>query len=122
MCFIKFSNIHRVAPITVGMSTDIAVYRKFPISFFIVSNVVVQGQWNSENKITLRQVKESQPLAKNTAFISSLPTPFILLAPRYIITAMGRTISFAGEPNIKARRITASIHNSLPSGSRNEAK
>ena len=48
-------------PISVGKKADSAVCFILPVSFFIVSRVVAQGQWKSEKNITLNRVKVSQP-------------------------------------------------------------
>ena len=45
----------------------------------------------------------------------------IELSVRYVINIIGKTISFAGEPNIKPSRITPSNPINLPTGSKNDA-
>ena len=54
-----------IIPIAVGKIKARAVHLRLPVSFFIVSMLVVQGQWNSENNITLSAVKVVQPLLTN---------------------------------------------------------
>lgn len=60
---IKFIIKQITAPITVGRRTETHVHLMLPLSFFIVSTVVEQGQWKSE-KITVQSaVFTVQPFA-----------------------------------------------------------
>ena len=53
---------HTTIPMTVGKAKDNAVHFALFVSLPMVIMVVEQGQWNSENSITLIAVTASQPL------------------------------------------------------------
>ena len=102
---------------------ETAVHLRLPVSFFIVRQVVEQGQCISENSITLTAVIHVQPLAISR-FLSSarLDKSMMLPAARYAIMMMGNTISLAGNPKINARRITPSKPKICANGSRKLAQ
>ena len=106
-------------PITVGTSAEIIVHLILCVSFFIVNIVVEQGQCIKENSIMLIAVIHVQPLSTNNCFntdrlSSSSIFPFAI----YAMMIIGITISFAGNPKIKARRITPSNPITLANGSK----
>ena len=43
-----FTMVHPAIPITVGIRKAAAVHLRLPVSFFMVRQVVEQGQWNRE--------------------------------------------------------------------------
>ena len=58
---------HSMSPHTVGMIAAAAVHFQLPLSFFIVRQVVEQGQCIRENTITHRAVTQVQPLSTSRA-------------------------------------------------------
>ena len=109
-------------PVKAGSKIAKMQYFILPVSFFMVSNVVVQGQWKSEKSETESAVKKSQPLFIKISVKKEL---FVLLReeePIYIISTIGSTISFAVLPRIKAKRIIPSIARSLAKGSKKSAQ
>ena len=89
-----------------------------PVSFFIVSSAVEQGQCISEKIITFTAVFTVHPFKVKSRYVSaraavSLSVP----SARYAIIIIGITVSFAGKPRIKAIRITPSSPINLPIGS-----
>lgn len=104
-------------PITVGSSIAIPVHLKLPVSFFIVRQVVEQGQCIKKIIIVQIAVIMFQPLAIKIFLISytfdiSTNSP----VDKYAISIIGITISFAGKPKINAIKITPSIPNKLANG------
>ena len=108
--FAKFANIkHEAMPIIVGTNTETIVHFQLPVSFFIVSRVVEQGQCMREKSMVLMAVSHVQPLFTNSAFRAArLSIDSILPCAIYAIIIMGMTISLAGKPRMKANRITPS--------------
>ena len=65
------------APSTVGIATATAVHLRLPVSFFIVRQVVDQGQWNRQKIAMESAVFTVQPWAAsrlNSAAWSSIST------------------------------------------------
>ena len=90
-----------------------------PVSFFIVRSVVEQGQWRSEKSIAQIAVLWVHPFwikIERMNEVSDMSVKFDEL--KYIISAIGRTISFAGSPNINARRIVPSRPKKLAGASK----
>ena len=107
-------------PASVGRSAAIKVHLILPLSFFTVSNVVEQGQCRQENITVQRAVICVQPFEIKISFTACVEKASLkTLPPLYIIRIIGRTISLAGSPNIKAVSITPSKPISFPSGSKN---
>lgn len=104
----------------VGSAKLIRVHFLLPVSFFIVIQVVAHGKWNTVKISIHSAVFIVQPFATRTAHSSVLS----LISTRlpcdiYDMRIMGTTISFAGNPSIKASRITPSSPISEPRGSKN---
>ena len=59
-------------PQTVGMRKETMVHFKLPVSFFIVSNVVVHGKCKSVNIITFIPVRIVQPLETSISFMAKV--------------------------------------------------
>ena len=60
-CQIKLVTKQRIIPQMVGRRKERNVYFMLPVSFFMVSNVVVQGKCNKVIIITLIAVNNVQP-------------------------------------------------------------
>lgn len=106
----------------VGMTAASTVHFTLAVSFLIVINVVAQGQWNKLNNIVFSAVNKVQPLStktplKESKFCISTISP----VDKYAIRRIGRTISFAGSPKIKAISIKPSKPITLAKGSKNPA-
>ena len=115
--------IHIIIPITVGNRAERTVHFILPVSFFIVCRVVEQGQCITVKIMTLTAVTQVQPFEINNCFISKrLFISTRVPCDRYIITAIGITISFAGKPRIKAIKITPSIPIICAKGSKKSAQ
>lgn len=54
-------------PVNVGMRNASAVHFQLPVSFLIVSIVVAQGKWISENSMVQMAVTQVHPLATNSS-------------------------------------------------------
>ena len=106
---------------TVGTAKETAVHFRLCVSLWIVRQVVEQGQCIKENSMVQIAVSQVQPLSTSSwrswarSFISN-----ILPVHKYDIITIGITISLAGKPRIKAKRMTPSIPSSFPSGSKKE--
>lgn len=116
---IKFTPIHTNIPTIVGIIIEIAVHLILFVSLYIVIHVVEHGQCISENITVHMAVFIVHPLISNISFIStsefvSTNCPDMV----YAISAIGKTISFAGKPSIKAIKITPSNPKILPNGSK----
>lgn len=108
-----------IIPVIVGTAKEMAVHLILCVSFFIVRQVVEQGQCINEKSITQTAVSQVQPLSIKSRFSSDkLAISIILPFDRYAIIMTGITISFAGKPRINAIRITPSRPMSFPKGSR----
>ena len=102
---------------------DIAVHFILPVSFFMVKIVVAQGQCKSEKSITEMAVAAVQPFEISISFIAVSPESSVRApSPIYPIIAIGITISLAGEPNIKLKKIMPSSPKSWANGSRKFAQ
>ena len=60
----KVVNIQRIIPQTVGIRKETIVHLRLPVSFFMVSNVVLHGKWSKVNNITLIAVSIVHPFCK----------------------------------------------------------
>lgn len=58
----KLAEKHKIIPRSVGIKAAAIVHLRLPLSFFIVINVVAQGQWKSENSKMHKAVVVFQPL------------------------------------------------------------
>ena len=106
-------------PIMVGVIKDISIHFLLWVSFRIVKQVVEHGQCIKENNIVLIAVIIFHPLSINN-FLSTFKSSISKRLPcaKYAIIMIGTTISFAGNPRIKANNITPSIPKNLPNGSK----
>ena len=108
---------------TVGKAIENSAHLMLPVSFFIVIQVVEQGQCIREKSITQIAVTQVQPLlTSNSRITSILPISVSVPVARYPMSIIGTTISFAGNPRMNARRITPSSPKSLANGSRKSAQ
>ena len=84
----------------------------------MVQSVVEHGQCSRKNSTALTAVVHVQPLAVSSACICASPSESPRLpCARYPITAIGSTISLAGNPSTNASSSTPSMPISRPSGS-----
>ena len=110
-------------PKAVGNRIENSAHLVLPVSFFMVRTVVEQGQCIRQNIITQIAVTAVQPFETNICRICSIDvTASILPLERYAITASGKTISFAGNPNIKASSNTPSRPKIYAKGFKNSDK
>ena len=84
------------------------------VSFAIVIMVVVQGKWHSAKMTAQSAVSKVQPFCMNTSAVSGAYTSEE--EDVYIISAIGKTISFAGIPSKNAAIITPSSPINTPKG------
>ena len=91
------------------------------VSLYPVIIAIEQGKWKSAKIEVHIAVFKVQPQEIKSSLIALTLLSVILPPDRYIITSRGRTISFAGSPNINASKIAPSIPKSAPNGSRNAA-
>lgn len=109
--------------ITVGSNTETAVHLRLPVSFFIVSTVVEQGQCVREKIITEIAVFTVQPFEIKSSRIAVMEESSVRLpVDIYAIIIIGITISFAGKPKMKAIKITPSSPKRWAKGSKNVAQ
>lgn len=95
-----------------GTKKEIKVHFKLLLSFFIVKQVVEQGQCMIENNITQIAVIKVQLFKISNSFNAvKLSSSIICPDDIYIIIIIGNTISLAGNPNIKASKIVPSKPN-----------
>ena len=106
-------------PKTVGVTMERNVHLKLAHSFFIVRQVVEQGQCIKQKSDVQRAVSQVQPLSANNIF-NSAKFSYSTRLPRhkYAMIIMGITISFAGNPRIKATNMTPSSPKIFANGSR----
>ena len=64
---------HSVMPITVGVSMETRVHLRLPVSFFMVMQVVAQGQCIRENSSMETAVVQLQPFCTSSALSCSRP-------------------------------------------------
>ena len=64
-------DIQIIIPVRVGIKSATKVHFMLSVSFFMVSRVVEQGQWNKENRIVFTAVSVVQPFAIKRLFISA---------------------------------------------------
>lgn len=106
-----------------GIIAARAVHLRLPVSFFIVKSVVEQGQCISENRMKQSAVTDVHPFCVKSSRKTEVFSRFIREdCAVYAIMIIGTTISFAGNPKIKAIRIIPSSPKSLPNGSKNAAQ
>ena len=106
-----------------GIKKPRRVHFRLPVSFLMERRVVEQGQCIREKVMVHRAVSPVQPLStKIWRSVVRSPSSESVPWERYAIMAMGRTISFAGKPKIKAVKMMPSIPKSLAKGSKNVAK
>lgn len=110
-------------PIAVGIRIDANVHFMLLVSLYIVMHVVEHGQCISEKSMVHSAVIQVQPLCASNS-LSAVKSVISISRPSaiYDIIISGITISFAGNPKIKAIRITPSSPISLPNGSRNSSQ
>ena len=114
-----FVAIQTKIPKMVGINSAAKVHFMLPVSFFMVKSVVEQGQWKREKRIVFMAVRVVQPFAKKSSFISTRERLSVTVPwDKYDIIIIGITISFAGNPRMKARRITPSSPISRANGSK----
>ena len=103
----------------VGIIKERTVHLKLLHSFFIVKQVVEQGQCIRQNSEVQRAVNQVQPLSINRVF-NSVRFSYSTKLPlhKYIMIIIGITISFAGNPSMNAISITPSKPNSFAKGSK----
>ena len=108
-----------VKPQIVGIIKERAVHLELLHSFFIVKQVVEQGQCIRQNNEVQRAVNQVQPLLTNRVF-NSVKFSYSAKLPlhKYAIIIIGITISLAGNPNMNAINITPSNPNSFANGSK----
>ena len=106
-------------PKTVGIAKESNVHLTLEHSFFIVRQVVEQGQCIKQKSDVQRAVSQVHPLFKNSVF-NSVKFSYSTRLPRhkYPMIIMGITISLAGNPNIKATNMIPSKPKILANGSR----
>ena len=103
----KLNSIQTKIESIVGNNTESTVHFILLVSFFMVIIVVAHGQWKSEKRITEIAVLAVQPFAiSSSRNDESEPVSTSLPVFIYPIIIMGNTISLAGEPRIKASKIT----------------
>ena len=107
-------------PHKVGSSTESKVHFMLLVSLYIVITVVEQGKWNKEKSITFIKVIYVHPFWINNVYsIDASDSSHSELPDEYAIIIIGITISFAGNPSMKAISITPSSPKSFANGSRN---
>lgn len=117
---IRFIIKHSDNPTTVGSSIAIIVHFILFVSFLIVRHVVPHGKWHNENIIVHSALQYVQPFSMRSIFNDEMSRFVSFDSDIYAIIAIGITISFAGNPSIKASNITPSNPNNFANGSRVE--
>ena len=103
---IQFSTASSPIPAAVGM-TAAAVQPILPVSFFIVSSVVLHGECIKVNSTAETAVIAVQPLPESTSERAAYELISVRQLPEvYAISIIGITSSFAGSPKMNAARIT----------------
>lgn len=98
-----------IIPARVGIINASSVQRMLPVSFFMVSKVVEQGQCINENSIVFTAVTQVQPFSTKSCFNSCRLFISVIVPPdKYDIIINGITISFAGNPRTNANNIVPS--------------
>ena len=111
--------MHNSIPTTKGRTIARIVFFILFVSFFIEKHVVEHGKWNNVNIIKQTAVTTVHPFDINNMdnslrLLYSARTP----VPLYIIRIMGRTISLAGNPSMKAVIMVPSRPINTPKGSK----
>lgn len=107
-------------PKIVGTKNASKVHFMLPVSFLTVRRVVEQGQWNREKRMVFIAVSVVHPFSMKRSFICVRDKVSVTVpCDKYAITITGITISLAGKPRIKARRMTPSSPISCANGSKN---
>ena len=115
----KLISVHNAIPQRVGRIIAIKVHLSDFVSALTVRQVVEQGQWKSIKIIVFKAVVAVQPFDIRICFIACRSFTSVNTLPEvYIIKIRGKTISFAGKPNINAVIIIPSRPIIFPSGSR----
>ena len=106
-------------PIIAGRKNETAVHFILLVSFFIVIQVVAQGQCIREKIIVHKAVTHVQPLDTNIS-LSSVSVVYSVRYPVdiYAIRIIGIKISLAGSASINASKITPSSPIIRPIGSK----
>ena len=119
MLYIKVITAHIIIPHIVGNTIETKVHFLLLVSFNIVRQVVEQGQCINEKIIVQIAVFIDHPF-KSNIFLISIKLFICSNSPDnvYAIIAIGITISFAGNPRIKAVSNTPSNPINLAKGSR----
>lgn len=103
-------------PIIIGKTNAIIVHFKLFVSFLIVKQVVPHGKWNKHNIKVHIAVSVVHPLSINKVFNDEISRVVNVDSDIYVIIIIGKTISFAGNPNINPIKITPSIPNTFANG------
>ena len=107
------------SPILVGMIIASKVHFTLFVSFLIVRQVVEHGKCMREKITVQTAVIIVQPLSVNSALKSArLSSSISEPVERYAIIIIGKTISLAGNPRIKANKITPSSPKNCANGSK----
>ena len=113
---IRFAAIQQIIPQAVGSKNPAAVHFMLLVSFQIVIIVVEQGKCIRVNIIMHTAVFIVQPFSVRSCK-SPAPSAAFPFEP-YIISMIGRTISFAGKPRINPVSISPLSPIIFPSGER----
>ena len=117
----QFSTASSPIPAAVGMTAAAAVQPILPVSFFIVSSVVLHGECIKVNSTAETAVIAVQPLPESTSERAAYELISVRQLPEvYAISIIGITSSFAGSPKTNAASITPSSPISLAAGSSHE--
>jgi hypothetical protein len=117
----QFSTASSPIPAAVGMTAAAAVHPILPVSFFIVSSVVLHGECIKVNSTAETAVIAVQPLPESTSERAAYELISVRQLPEvYAISIIGITSSFAGSPKMNAASITPSSPISLAAGSSHE--
>lgn len=112
---------HRVEPTTRGTKKATAVHLSDLVSLYTVMRVVEQGKWNIENMQVQSAVVVVQPFDTRTSRKEVSEVASDNVPPDiYAISAIGITISLAGNPRTNAISNTPSIPRKCPTPSNAE--
>lgn len=103
----QFSTASSLIPAAVGMTAAAAVQPILPVSFFIVSSVVLHGECIKVNSTAETAVIAVHPLPESTSERAAYELISVRQLPEvYAISIIGITSSFAGSPKMNAASIT----------------
>ena len=105
-------------PKAVGSKKEQIVHFKLRVSFLMVKHVVEHGQCSRQKTMVHKAVTHVQPLFKRSVYNCGLLSSIRLLVDIQVMIIIGTTISLAGNPRIKANKITPSSPIKCPKGSR----